>query len=63
MQVVVDNAGGYFRIQKPTGEYVNMTGEVPRPAIWTKGGKIKSVDLRQVDFNAYKRETHFSIDP
>lgn len=63
-QVVVDNAGGYFRIYQPRtigatkGKYLDMLGKTPAPARYVKNGAVKNIELGA---DALESATHFLI--
>jgi RHS repeat-associated protein len=63
-QVVVDVAGGYFRIFQPktiggkAGTYLNLLGRAPSPARFVKSGAVKTVPLQGDDL---QEATHFLI--
>jgi hypothetical protein len=66
-QVVVDQAGGYFRIFQPNsigsakGTYLNLIGNDVTPARFMSNSSIGTPLLRDVDKGLWQQETHFFI--
>ncbi len=66
-QVVVDQAGGYFRIFQPKsigstkGTYLNLLGNEVSPAFKSKGG-IKNINLINFSKDLWQQFTHFLIE-
>ncbi len=66
-QVVVDQAGGYFRIFQPKsigstkGTYLNLLGNEVSPAFKSKGG-IKNIKLINFGKDLWQQFTHFLIE-